>query len=336
MTCPNQITLRNKTTGEWIAVPCNKKDCTPCNQRKIDRIVMETDLYKKYDNVESLYTLLITYADEHLPRNPINGLPELNKKEIKTLQDNAKRFQRRAWKKLKVKTEAFNRMHPTQQRKIKPYKEVKFEIAGEYAPDSKRPHYHGLMMNAMPELVEHLQYKLNQNRQIQSLSPLWQKGTITARPVKGNEEAALRYIAKYITKAGSHQYTAKNNLQKEFFSKPRGLTKTYVEKTKAYHQDRITPQIKTGYKKIGYIGTRPVTTAKFRNMTRLMRKKIFTPEQNEQITTELIEKSNTAIAKQLEELKSLGYKNPAQELRAREKAQAEMIKRKSHARKQHA
>ncbi|AXH73148.1 MAG: putative replication initiation protein [Microviridae sp.] len=330
MTCPNQIIIKNKSTGEWITIPCNKKGCTACDQRKIDRLQMETGLYTRYENVTSINTLLLTVADEHQTINEENGKWELNKKQVDTFKRIAKQFQRREWIKTKKKIETFNLLHPNHKRQIPEYKEVKFEIAGEYSPDSKRPHYHGLMLNATTELIKHLTKKLVYNKygNVMYLTPLWPHGMIGVKNAMGKPEAALRYITKYITKAGSIAYTTANNLQKEFFSKPRGLTKKYLSLLEAYHKDRLTSQIKVGYKSNGQ--------PKFRNMTRLMRKQIFTPGENEEITKQLIEKSTTAIEAQLQEIRQEGYTNPEQQLRIREQHKAKMIKKKFHTRKQHA
>jgi len=147
--CLKPITIKIPRTGEQVAVPCGK--CPECLARRISgwsfRLMQE-------DKVStSSHFVTLTYAPETVPITK-NGFMSLSKRHLQLF-----------FKKL---------------RKVNPDK-LKYYAAGEYGNVGRRPHYHILLFNAIPDTI----------------LPSWGNGSIDIGTVSA---ASVGYTLKYMCK----------------------------------------------------------------------------------------------------------------------------------------
>ena len=153
-----------------IGLPCGK--CIGCrldySRTWADRMLAEASLYK------SNYFLTLTYDDEHLPPKHENSpIHSLNKRD-------AQLFMKRL-------------------RKALPEQKIRFFCAGEYGPQTMRPHYHLILFNCkLPDLKFLKENDLKQPYFIsETMSKCWPFGFHIIANV--NWETCA-YVARYVVK----------------------------------------------------------------------------------------------------------------------------------------
>ena len=172
-----------------IGLPCGK--CIGCrldySRTWADRMLAESSLYK------SNYFLTLTYDDEHLPPKHENSpIHSLNKRDVQL-------FMKRL-------------------RKALPEQKIRFFCAGEYGPQTMRPHYHLILFNCKLNDLKFL--KENDLKQpyfvSETMSKCWPFGFHIIANVNWDTFA---YVARYVMKKqkgeGSSVYE-KYNFDPEF------------------------------------------------------------------------------------------------------------------------
>ena len=143
------------------------------------------------------------------------------------------------------------------------HKWPKFAYHGcaEYGKNTQRAHYHILLFNAYPDIIE-------------NLHAIWGKGHVRIDPIN---TARIHYISKYQTKFQAKEIQEQTKEQEfQFMSQSLGIG--YVEQHKAYHQ---------AHQRLEVFNTQ---TKRFQIMPRYYRDKIFTEEQLERIRQEAFDK----------------------------------------------
>ena len=172
-----------------IGIPCGK--CIGCrldySRTWADRMIAEASLYK------SNYFLTLTYDNEHLPPKRENSpIHSLNKRD-------AQLFMKRL-------------------RKALPEQKIRFFCAGEYGPQSMRPHMHIILFNCKLDDLKLLRENdLKQPYFVsETISKVWPFGFHIIANVNWDTCA---YVARYVVKkqkgAGAEVYD-KYNFEPEF------------------------------------------------------------------------------------------------------------------------
>lgn len=186
-----------------IGIPCGK--CIGCrldySRTWADRMLAEASLY------ESNYFLTLTYDNEHLPDRKENSpIHSLNKRD-------AQLFMKRL-------------------RKALPDQKIRFFCAGEYGPQTMRPHFHLILFNCKLDDLKFL--KENDMKQpyfvSDTISKVWKYGFHIIANV--NWETCA-YVARYVVKKqkghGAEIYD-KYNFEPEFstMSRKPGIGHDYL------------------------------------------------------------------------------------------------------------
>jgi len=207
----------DEVAGVNMALPCGK--CPNCLKRRISnwsfRLMQE-------DKVSSC-SLFVTLTYENPPITE-NGFMNLDKRDLQLF-----------FKKLRKKTTG-----------------LKYYAAGEYGGERARPHYHIIMFNVEPYLIE----------------STWGLGHVHIGEVN---EASVGYTLKYMFKPRKIPLHQRDDRQREFSLMSKGLGKNYLSNAvRRWHidGDRLYCVIEDG-KKI--------------SLPRYYRDKIFTPEQLEAV-----------------------------------------------------
>lgn len=159
MKCLNEKTIKNRKTGELMAVPCGK--CISCIERNISSWKIRSTIQNN-KSVEPTIHLTLTYEDEKLKY--INDTPVLYKLDIQLFL-----------KRLRKKMESD---------KIKA--NLKYIAVGEYGDIGLRPHYHVIMFG-LPQTY---------NKQV--LEKIWSNGFVNIKPFDIKQISyLLSYILKY-------------------------------------------------------------------------------------------------------------------------------------------
>ena len=195
-----RILIRPKAGNPYyLFVPCGK--CYKCRKKQASdwayRLGIESE-------GKHCYSLLITYADEHLPMH--NGVPSLNRIHI---SECIKRLRYYLSEKYGAK--------------------VKFFVVGEYAPETKRPHYHGILfssksLHTKEFPLSYLDAKLE--------SVCWEKGFANICNFKGEDKSTcvsklVSYMTTYMTTGLSDDYNDK--FLRPFRYMSRGLGNNFSE-----------------------------------------------------------------------------------------------------------
>lgn len=166
MKCLSPIQILNKSTQEYIDVPCGR--CPSCLIRYRDQ--WKWRLSKEYQSFgyQGLFFTL-TYSDENVPIKDVSGYPiqVLDKSHLKSFL-----------KHVRNKVDYFNRLH---QDDIIKYR---YFCVGEYGSHTFRPHYHGLIFS------DHLDFFRD------SLCD-WSLGFIEVKDIIPEH---LQYVCKYTLK----------------------------------------------------------------------------------------------------------------------------------------
>lgn len=191
MSCRTPLTKRDKHTNKLVLVPCNK--CANCRARKVSEWSFR--LMQEEKHAYWAYFLTLTYNDKVLPYTR-NGFRTVHKRDLQLFFKRLRKMQasKRYCKKAGV-----------------PYVEqpIKYYAVGEYGGRFKRPHYHVILFNASPELVERA----------------WTAGHVHYGFVSG---ASVGYTMKYISKPSAVPIHRNDDRTPEFALMSKGLGECYL------------------------------------------------------------------------------------------------------------
>lgn len=184
MACNSPMQLKLKD-GRTFNVPCGY--CQGCRMRRIkdwsDRLNI-VEQYMSFQGFPSSF-MLWTYDDDKLPSRGV---------ELKDVQDFMKRFRQ------KIKRDKLP-VHPW----------FKYAIVSEYAPESYRPHYHGILLG-VPNSCE------------RAIQECWPHGFVFSKPVlRGGIRYVLKYMDKMRSPAQEKTLAEKMGLNPCFFRKSQGI-----------------------------------------------------------------------------------------------------------------
>jgi len=199
-----------------IPVPCGR--CPQCYKRRISgwsfRLMQEEKVS------ESAYFITLTYDTDHVPITR-NGFMDLSKRDCQLFI-----------KRLRKAHE--NLFYSHKHRISRITKPIKYYLCGEYGGKTHRPHYHAIIFNAIPELID----------------KEWKNGTVHYGQVSG---ASVGYTLKYMSKKAKIPMHRNDDRTPEFSLMSKGLGLSYVnDKTIAWHHndlyDRMYLNIEGGKK----------------------------------------------------------------------------------------
>lgn len=190
MVCHNPYFKQHN--GETLELQCGK--CPRCKIRRVNQWIFR--IQQEAKNSISAKFITLTYADKYLPRTQRN-LGTLRKEDV---QNFIKRL--REHEKAAGNTEV-----------------IKYFAAGEYGDQTKRPHYHILILNI----------KDNNN-----IKKAWPKGHIDVGELNQN---TIAYTIKYIDKDCGIGYHKTDQRQRQFQLISKGLGNNYLTPQQIlYHQ----------------------------------------------------------------------------------------------------
>ena len=173
--------VKGVETG-YMPFPCGK--CPACVRRRVSGWAFR--LNKQSEQSQSAHFVTLTYNDEHIKKTK-NGFETLVKKDVQDF---------------------FKRLRKLTKQKISYY------AVGEYGDTGERPHYHIILFNANPKIVENA-WNLN-NTSI---------GNVHFGDVG---DASVGYTLKYISKDKKIPQFNGDDRQKEFALMSKGLGAGYL------------------------------------------------------------------------------------------------------------
>jgi hypothetical protein len=173
--------VKGVETG-YMPFPCGK--CPACIRRRVSGWAFR--LNKQSEQSNSAHFVTLTYNDEHIKKTK-NGFETLVKKDVQDF---------------------FKRLRKLTKQKISYY------AVGEYGDLGERPHYHIILFNANPKIVENA----------------WKLNDITLGNVHFGDvgDASVGYTLKYISKDKKIPQFNGDDRQKEFALMSKGLGAGYL------------------------------------------------------------------------------------------------------------
>lgn len=199
--------VKGVETG-YMPFPCGK--CPACVRRRVSGWAFR--LNKQSEQSNSAHFVTLTYNDEHIKKTK-NGFETLVKKDVQDF---------------------FKRLRKLTKQKISYY------AVGEYGDTGERPHYHIILFNANPKIVENA----------------WKLNDITLGNVHFGDvgDASVGYTLKYISKDKKIPQFNGDDRQKEFALMSKGLGAGYLTKnmikwhTKGNIENKVYLPLKDGKK----------------------------------------------------------------------------------------
>jgi hypothetical protein len=189
--------VKGVDTG-YIPFPCGK--CPPCIRRRVSGWAFR--LNKQSEQSNSAHFVTLTYNDEHITKTK-SGLDTLVKADVQKF---------------------FKRLRKLTKEKISYY------AVGEYGTDGQRPHYHIILFNANPKIVENA----------------WSINDVSIGNIHFGDvgEASVGYTLKYISKEKKIPMFQGDDRQKEFALMSKGLGKGYLtEQMVKWHKRNIENRV---------------------------------------------------------------------------------------------
>jgi len=173
--------VKGVQTG-YMPFPCGK--CPACVRRRVSGWAFR--LNKQSEQSNSAHFVTLTYNDEHIKKTK-NGFETLVKKDVQDF---------------------FKRLRKLTKQKISYY------AVGEYGDTGERPHYHIILFNANPKIVENA----------------WKLNDISIGNVHFGDvgDASVGYTLKYISKDKKIPQFNGDDRQKEFALMSKGLGAGYL------------------------------------------------------------------------------------------------------------
>ena len=199
--------VKGVETG-YMPFPCGK--CPACIRRRVSGWAFR--LNKQSEQSNSAHFVTLTYNDEHIKKTK-NGFETLVKKDVQDF---------------------FKRLRKLTKQKISYY------AVGEYGDTGERPHYHIILFNANPKIVENA----------------WKLNDITLGNVHFGDvgDASVGYTLKYISKDKKIPQFNGDDRQKEFALMSKGLGAGYLTEhmvkwhTKGNIENKVYLPLKDGKK----------------------------------------------------------------------------------------
>ena len=199
--------VKGVETG-YMPFPCGK--CPACVRRRVSGWAFR--LNKQSEQSNSAHFVTLTYNDEHIKKTK-NGFETLVKKDVQDF---------------------FKRLRKLTKQKISYY------AVGEYGDTGERPHYHIILFNANPKIVENA----------------WKLNDITLGNVHFGDvgDASVGYTLKYISKEKKIPQFNGDDRQKEFALMSKGLGAGYLTEnmvkwhTKGNIENKVYLPLKDGKK----------------------------------------------------------------------------------------
>lgn len=200
----------NDKTGNLDTLPCGV--CNFCLSRKRDDWSFR--LQKELKISSSAYFLTLTYDEEHLPLivDKTTGEvtdTELVKDHLGDLLSSLRHYQKH-----------YDLSTKQRHRAIIKRPKFRYYAVGEYGTKTDRPHYHAIMFNLLPEIMN-------------IIPTIWTKGHCKIGSVT---DASIHYVTKYVI--DKHGYKAKKQKPFSFMSKRPGLGSIYWEQNKIKHVEQ--------------------------------------------------------------------------------------------------
>jgi len=174
----------------YMALPCGK--CPACMRRRVSGWAFRLQKHSEQSN--SAHFVTLTYNDENIKKTK-NGFETLVKKDLQDF---------------------FKRLRKLTKQKISYY------AVGEYGDTGERPHYHIILFNANPKIVENA----------------WSLNNINLGNIHFGDvgDASIGYTLKYINKHKKIPRFNGDDRQKEFSLMSKGLGAAYItEAMKNWH-----------------------------------------------------------------------------------------------------
>ncbi|AXH77917.1 MAG: replication initiator protein [Microviridae sp.] len=210
--------LRVNQKGQYILVPCGK--CNFCLQNK--RVQWAFRNNQELKDALTAHFITLTYDEEHLPterdRHDTFTYVTLKKNDLIKFHKHLKTCQTRALMKIRKERQ----LRGEEYKRLKKKWRIKYYSTGEYGTKRKRPHYHCLIFNLHPYVIE----KLEENK-------LWTKGNIHFGDVN---QASINYVSKYLIDKDETQQ-GWDERQQPFALMSKGIGIGYLRK-KHYHKAR--------------------------------------------------------------------------------------------------
>lgn len=223
MPCLAPITVKSKQK-EKMSVPCGY--CHDCRAKKRREWAFRVYAESKYSYSAKFITL--TYDDDNIPLVTNDGeflkgipaaieagaqsiTPSLYKKDV---QDFIKRLRDRQHQYLKKIPEQLTLW---ENEKIS-FPKIRYLIVGEYGSKTHRPHYHAIMFNVLPDILDKV-------RQI------WKHGSVDIGELTN---ASANYVTKYVLKSVQER---KEYVTPEFKLQSDNLGLKYITRNRKYHYE---------------------------------------------------------------------------------------------------
>jgi hypothetical protein len=189
-----KLEIVNGVTTGYVPFPCGK--CPPCLRRRISGWSFR--LVKHGERCKSALFVTLTYNDEKIPKTQ-SGLQTLIKSDLQKF-----------FKRLRKKT----------------HEKISYYAVGEYGDNTQRPHYHIILFNAIPRIVEaswSIDNDINGHCHFGDVS-----------------DASIGYTLKYVSKEKRIPMFHGDDREKEFSVMSKGLGKDYLnERTIKWHKDKL-------------------------------------------------------------------------------------------------
>lgn len=226
----------------------------------------------------SAYFLTMTYDDINMPR--VNGVGTLHKRDcqlfMKRLRNNQRKLIAKMYKCTLKKADQLVRDIPDLK--------IKYYLVGEYGEKTRRPHYHALLFNVLPTVME-------------DVNSIWQKGSCVLGDVT---PLSINYCTKYMLK----QQFGKNDWREKPFSTMSRRPAIGMQYLK--YADH--------HKQTGSITVRNVN-GNFQAMPRFYRDRIWIEKQTRmQVIDKAIQEFKEKKDKEIKRLRDLGQLTPELEL----------------------
>ena len=241
-----KLEIVNGVTTGYVPFPCGK--CPPCMRRRVSGWSFR--LVKHGEQSNSALFVTLTYEDEKIPISK-NGLQTLDKTDLQKF---------------------FKRLRKLTHEKISYY------AVGEYGDKTQRPHYHIILFNANPRIVE----------------IAWSIDTIPIGHVHFGDvsDASIGYTLKYISKDKKIPMFNGDDRNKEFSLMSKGLGANYLnERTIKWHKQKLEERM--------YL---PLKGGKKAAMPRYYKDKLYKEGEKFMISVHMQQQAEIAVDKLIQEL----------------------------------
>lgn len=163
-------------------IPCGH--CLGCRQQQANEWTNRLLMESKYH--DSMHFVTLTYNDEHLP---VSFHEDIDTGELIGGFSLSKRDCQLFFKRL---------------RRAFPDDRIRYYLAGEYGPNTGRPHYHAILFGLHPDDLMPFGRSETGNQYYisETLQRVWQNGFVSIEPAN---DFTIRYVTGYITKKlGAH------------------------------------------------------------------------------------------------------------------------------------